>query len=174
MNQRLYEFQATTIDGADVRLEIYRGRTLLVVNVASRCGFTPQYAGLERLYRRWKNRGLVVLGFPCNQFGRQEPGTSEEILRFCAAQFGVTFPLFARIDVNGPGAHPLFRWLKSQRKGILGSARIKWNFTKFLVSRDGRVLARYAPSTTPEEIEKDLAVSCGEPEPAPASPAARP
>ncbi|HKW03028.1 MAG TPA: glutathione peroxidase [Vicinamibacterales bacterium] len=152
----VYDFEATAIDGTPVRLDAYRGRTLLIVNVASECGFTPQYAGLERLYRAHKDEGFVVLGFPCDQFGRQEPGTNAEIQQFCEREYDVTFPLFSKIKVNGPDAHPLFVYLKSQKKGLLGSEAIKWNFTKFLVDTDGRVLRRYGSADTPERIEKDL------------------
>jgi len=148
----LYDFSARDLSGADVPLERFRGQVVLVVNTASRCGFTPQYAGLERLHEDLAARGFAVLGFPCNQFGGQEPGDAAEIAEFCTTTFGVRFPLFAKIEVNGPDAHPLYRWLKSEAKGLLGSAAIKWNFTKFLVDRDGRVLARYAPNTTPEAI----------------------
>ena len=152
----VYDFAATAIDGTPVALESYRGRTLLIVNVASECGFTPQYAGLERLYRKHKDEGLVVLGFPCDQFGRQEPGTNEEIQQFCAREYDVSFPLFSKIKVNGPDAHPLFAYLKSQKKGVLGTEAIKWNFTKFLIGTDGTVLRRYGSADTPEAIEKDL------------------
>ena len=152
----LYDIDATTIDGATQSLGEFRGRTLLVVNVASQCGYTPQYAGLEALYRKYQDRGLVVLGFPCNQFGRQEPGTEDEIREFCSTRYGVTFPMFAKIEVNGAGTHPLYRLLKSERSGVLGTEGIKWNFTKFLVDRDGEVVRRYAPSDAPERIERDL------------------
>ena len=152
----VYDFEATSINGSRVSLDAYRGRTLLIVNVASRCGYTPQYAGLERLYRAHKDEGFVVLGFPCDQFGRQEPGTDEEIEQFCAREYGVTFPLFSKIKVNGPDAHPLFRYLKAQKKGLFGSEAIKWNFTKFLVGSDGAVVKRYGSAQTPAEIEKDL------------------
>ena len=149
----LYDIEVRTIDGETQRLAAFRGKTLLVVNVASRCGFTPQYTGLEALYRKYKDQGLVVLGFPCNQFGSQEPGTEAEIQEFCATTYDVTFPLFAKIDVNGPGTHPLYELLKSSRPGLLGTEGIKWNFTKFLVNGRGEVVARYAPSDTPEKIE---------------------
>ena len=152
----VYDFEATAIDGSLIPLASFRGRTLLIVNVASECGFTPQYEGLERLYRRYKDDGLVVLGFPCDQFGRQEPGTDEEIQQFCAREYDVSFPLFSKIKVNGPDAHPLFVYLKSQKKGLLGSEAIKWNFTKFLVGPDGAVLRRYGSAETPAQIEKDL------------------
>ena len=153
----LYDIDVQTIDGDTRSLGAYRGKTLLVVNVASQCGFTPQYAGLEALFRKYNEQGLVVLGFPCNQFGRQEPGTEADIQTFCTSSYGVTFPLFAKIDVNGPGAHPLYERLKSSRPGLLGTEAIKWNFTKFLVNAQGNVVARYAPSDTPERIERDLA-----------------
>ena len=137
-------------------LAAYRGKTLLIVNVASQCGFTPQYAGLEALFRKYQPQGFVVLGFPCNQFGRQEPGTEPEIRQFCTSSYDVTFPLFAKIDVNGSATHPLYEHLKSARPGLLGTEAIKWNFTKFLVNAHGDVVARYAPSDTPEKIERDL------------------
>lgn len=152
----IYDFEVITIDGQRTTLEPYGGKLLLIVNVASECGFTPQYRGLEALYRKHRERGLEVLGFPCNQFGKQEPGDEAEIRRFCSTNYDVTFPLFSKIEVNGPGAHPLYRFLKSARPGLLGSEAIKWNFTKFLVGRDGAVLKRYAPKDTPEQIEKDL------------------
>lgn len=152
----LLDIEATTIDGATKKIGDYAGKVMLIVNVASRCGFTPQYAGLEALYRKFADRGLVVLGFPCNQFGAQEPGSEKEIASFCSANYDVTFPLFAKIDVNGDNAHPLYRLLKRDAPGILGSEAIKWNFTKFLVDRDGHVVKRYAPTDTPEQIAKDL------------------
>ena len=142
-------------------MDVYRGRVLLIVNVASRCGFTPQYAGLEALYRRFKDKGLIVLGFPCDQFGHQEPGDEPAIGRFCDETYGITFPLFAKIRVNGPDAHPLFKWLTHEKPGLLGTARIKWNFTKFLAGPDGAVLARYGSSATPEKIEQDLVTHYG-------------
>ena len=151
----LYDIPVKTIDGDTITLEQFRGKALLIVNVASHCGFTPQYKGLEDVYRRNKDH-LVVLGFPCNQFGRQEPGTDSEIGAFCSANYEVTFPLFAKIDVNGPGAHPLFRYLKSAKRGFLGREAIAWNFTKFLVDVNGQVLRRYGPRREPEAIEKDL------------------
>jgi glutathione peroxidase len=147
--ENVYAFSAPLLDGRIMRLAELEGRVLLIVNTASRCGFTPQYAGLERLYRMYKDRGMVVLGFPCNQFGRQEPGTAEEISAFCKQKFGVSFPLFARIEVNGPKAHPLYHYLKGVRPGILGIKRIAWNFTKFLVDRHGNVVDRRAPKTDP-------------------------
>ncbi len=151
-----YDFSARSLDGKALPMSRYRGKPLLIVNVASACGFTPQYEGLEALYRRHRTEGLVVLGFPCNQFGQQEPGDPAEIQRFCSTTYGVTFPLAAKVDVNGPGAHPLYQFLKAERPGALGSQAIKWNFTKFLVGPDGQVLQRYAPSTSPEQIEKDI------------------
>jgi glutathione peroxidase len=149
----LYDFSAESITGDIVPLRRFQQRVLLVVNVASRCGYTPQYAGLERLYRAYARRGFFVLGFPCNQFGRQEPGREEEIRSFCASTYGVTFPLFAKIHVNGAGTHPLYVYLKSARKGWLGFERISWNFTKFLVDRNGRVVDRFGPATRPEQVE---------------------
>ena len=152
----LYAINVTTIDGASKSLADYRGQALLIVNVASQCGFTPQYAGLESLYREFKDRGLRVLGFPCNQFGSQEPGSNAEIASFCAKTYDVTFPMFAKVEVNGPTAHPLFRLLRASRKGLFGSESIKWNFTKFLVDRQGNVVRRYAPLDTPDAIRKDV------------------
>jgi glutathione peroxidase len=152
-SRSLYDIEAKTISGETRSLAAYRGKTLLVVNVASRCGFTPQYAGLESLYRKYKNHGLVVLGFPCDQFGHQEPGTETDIQQFCTSTYDITFPLFAKIDVNGPGTHPLYELLKSARPGVLGTERIKWNFTKFLVNARGEVVERYSPRDTPEQIE---------------------
>lgn len=148
----VYDFSAPLLDGRAVRLAEFKGRVLLIVNTASNCGFTPQYAGLEHLYRAFRDRGFEVLCFPSNQFGAQEPGSAAEIGSFCQRNYGVTFPMFAKIDVNGPSAHPLYRFLKQCRPGLLGSQRIKWNFTKFLVDRTGRVVDRFAPSTKPEEI----------------------
>jgi glutathione peroxidase len=151
----LSDFTATSLTGVETPLSTYDGKVVLVVNTASKCGLTPQYEGLEQLYREHKDEGLVVLGFPCDQFAHQEPGTSEEISDFCSMNYGVSFPMFAKIDVNGEDAHPLFRWLKEERSGVLGGA-IKWNFTKFLLGRDGQVLDRYAPTTTPDKIEPDI------------------
>ena len=150
----LYDFVVRTIDGDEVTLAAHRGKVLLIVNVASLCGFTPQYQGLEQLYRKHHAAGFEVLAFPCNQFGMQEPGTGAEIKSFCTARYGVSFAVFAKIDVNGESSHPLYRWLKAEAPGLLGSQRIKWNFTKFLVDRSGRVVGRFAPSTTPDEIEE--------------------
>ena len=152
----LFDIEATTIDGATKKIGDYAGKVMLIVNVASRCGFTPQYAGLEALYRKFADRGLVVLGFPCNQFGAQEPGSEKEIASFCSANYDVTFPMFAKIDVNGERAHPLYRALKREAPGILGSEAIKWNFTKFLVDREGHVVKRYASTDTPDAIAKDI------------------
>ena len=152
----LYDFEAVAIDGAPKKLSDFRGKTALIVNVASACGYTPQYAGLEMLYRKHKANGFVVLGFPCNQFGAQEPGSEKDIAEFCKANYGVTFPLFAKVDVNGDAEHPLFTWLKSQKKGIFGTAAIKWNFSKFLIDANGDAVKRYGSGDTPEAIEKDL------------------
>jgi len=148
----IYDFSVPALDGKEVPLSDYTGKVLLVVNTASKCGFTPQYKGLEELYEQFKESGLVILGFPCNQFGAQEPGTEAEIAEFCEVNYGVTFPMFAKIDVNGAQAHPLYQFLKGQQAGFLGTEGIKWNFTKFLVDRDGKVVDRYAPKTTPAEL----------------------
>jgi glutathione peroxidase len=152
----VYDFSARDIDGNERSLADYRGKTLLIVNVASKCGFTPQYTGLEALWQADRDKGLMVLGFPCDQFGHQEPGDEAEIRNFCSTTYDVSFPLFSKIEVNGDGTHPLYRWLKSEGKGILGSESIKWNFTKFLVDRNGEVVKRYAPTDTPEKIGRDL------------------
>jgi len=152
----VYDFEAKTIDGTTEKLDAYQGKVLLVVNVASKCGFTPQYKGLEAIYKRNKDKGLVVLGFPCDQFGHQEPGDENEIKNFCSLSYDVSFPMFAKIKVNGEEAHPLYQYLKSQEKGFLGTEFIKWNFTKFLVDKSGKVIKRYAPNETPEAIEKDI------------------
>lgn len=156
MADKFYDFEVATIDGQWQRLDVYRGQVLLVVNVASRCGFTPQYTGLEELYRKHRERGFVVLGFPCDQFGNQEAGNETEIKEFCRLKYDVTFPLFAKIDVNGPTAHPLYVFLKSERRGFLGTKWIAWNFTKFLVDRQGNVVRRFGPIVKPEKIEKQL------------------
>ena len=148
----IYDFSAPRLDGTPESLGRWRGEVLLIVNTASKCGFTPQYEGLETLQKRFAARGFSVLGFPCNQFGNQEPGDAETIGVFCRANYGVSFPMFARTDVNGPGAHPLFAWLKQQKSGLLGLAGIKWNFTKFLIDRQGRVVERYAPTTRPQAL----------------------
>jgi glutathione peroxidase len=152
----VYDFSATAIDGAETALEQYRGQALLIVNTASKCGFTGQYAGLEALHRQFADRPFQVLGFPCNQFGAQEPGKPAEIASFCSMTFGVDFPMFDKVEVNGPGRHPLYAWLTSQKKGLLGTRDIKWNFTKFLTDREGRVVARYAPQVEPEAIAADI------------------
>ena len=145
-----------TIDGKPETLRAFDGKALLIVNVASKCGFTPQYAGLEELHKRFRKRGFEVLGFPCDQFGHQEPGDEQEIKNFCSLTYDVSFPMFAKIAVNGDGAHPLYQFLKKEAKGLLGSEAIKWNFTKFLVDKDGKVVGRYAPTDKPESIEKDV------------------
>jgi len=152
----IYDIEATTIDGERIPLSRYKGQTLLIVNVASRCGYTPQYAGLEALYRRYKDKGFAVLGFPSDQFGHQEPGTEQEIRQFCSEKYGVTFPMFSKINVNGKHAHALYRYLISKKKGMFGRSAIAWNFTKFLVTRDGEVIRRYGTRTAPDAIEKDL------------------
>lgn len=151
-----YDFSATDIDGQARSLDEYRGKALLIVNVASKCGFTPQYEGLEKLWRQYRDSGLVVLGFPCDQFGHQEPGDEAEIKNFCSLSYDVTFPMFAKVDVNGDAAHPLWQWLKQEKKGFLGTSGIKWNFTKLLVGRDGQVIERYAPTDKPESLAKDI------------------
>ena len=153
----IYDISARNIDGTDQPLAAYKGKVVLVVNVASKCGFTPQYKGLEALWRQYQDKGLVILGFPCDQFGHQEPGDENEIKNFCSLSYDVTFPMFAKIDVNGPGTHPLYQFLQSEAPGILGSEGVKWNFTKFLVDRSGKVVKRYGSVDTPEKIEKDLA-----------------
>ena len=151
-----YDFTATDIDGSTRPLDQFRGKVLLIVNVASQCGFTPQYAGLEKLARDYGSRGLVVLGFPCDQFGHQEPGDEAEIKDFCSLRYDVTFPMFSKVDVNGSDAHPLWTWLKDEKGGFLGIDAIKWNFTKFLVGRDGHVIKRYAPTETPASLAGDI------------------
>jgi glutathione peroxidase len=160
--ENLYDFEVATIDGHKQRLDVYRGRVLLIVNVASRCGFTPQYAGLEELYRKHREQGFAVLGFPCDQFGQQEPGDEAEIKDFCRLTYDVTFPLFAKIAVNGPAEHPLYRYLKSARRGFLWTKAIKWNFTKFLIDREGNVVRRFGSTTKPERIESELARTLAE------------
>ena len=152
----IYDFKVKDIHGKTVDLDRYRGKVMLVVNTASQCGFTPQYKGLESVYEKLHGRGLEILGFPCNQFGGQEPGDEKEIAQFCELNFGVTFPMFAKVDVNGDDAAPLFKFLKAEKPGLLGSEAIKWNFTKFLVDREGNVVKRYAPNDTPESIAKDI------------------
>ena len=157
----LYDFTATDIAGHEVPLSRYRGRALLIVNTASACGFTPQYAGLQALHAQYADAGLTVLGFPCNQFGQQEKGSAEEIAQFCERNFGVQFALMEKIEVNGEGAHPLYRWLTAQAPGLLGSRAIKWNFTKFLVGRDGQVIRRYAPQDAPAKLAEDIEAALG-------------
>ncbi|MDB5734733.1 MAG: glutathione peroxidase family protein [Alphaproteobacteria bacterium] len=152
----IYKYTAASLTGEELPLETWRGRVLLIVNTASACGFTPQYAGLEALYKKYEPRGLTVLGFPCNQFGAQEPGSETEIGAFCEKNYGVTFPLFAKIDVNGANANQLFQYLTHEKPGILGTEAIKWNFTKFLIDRDGDPVARYAPQTKPEDLEAPI------------------
>ena len=161
-----FDFTARSITGDDTRLGTFRGRVCLIVNVASRCGYTPQYTGLEALYRRHKAGGFAVLGFPCDQFGHQEPGDEAAIREFCTANYGITFPMFAKVDVNGAGAHPLFAHLKKERPGLLGTESIKWNFTKFLVDRDGCVRERFGPNDPPEQIEDRIVTLLDEPAPA--------
>ena len=152
----IYDINVKTLDGKDTTLELYRGKVMLIVNVASKCGFTSQYDGLEELYRTYKDRGLVILGFPCNQFGNQEPGSEEQIKEFCRLNYGVTFPMFAKIEVNGGNTHPLYVHLKKEQPGILGSEAIKWNFTKFLVDRQGKVVHRFSSSTKPASLVKEI------------------
>ncbi|MDZ4350308.1 MAG: glutathione peroxidase [Xanthomonadaceae bacterium] len=152
----IYDFTVTTLEGKPQPLADFRGKTLLIVNVASKCGFTPQYTGLEKLWQSYRERGLVVLGFPCDQFGHQEPGGAEEIRNFCSTEYEVSFPIMAKIEVNGSGADPLYRWLKSQKSGFLGTSAIKWNFSKFLVGPDGQVVGRYGPTDKPESLVEDI------------------
>ena len=157
----VYDFEVNLLNGDPVKLSEYRGKALLIVNTASQCGFTPQYSGLEKLYDKFKARGLEVFGFPCNQFRKQEPGSSTEIAEFCSVNYGVTFPMFEKIDVNGKDTHPLYRYLKRKARGVLGSEPIKWNFTKFLVNREGEVVGRYGSTTKPEQIEADIEAALG-------------
>ena len=152
----VYDFSATPISGKSVKLSQYKGKTMLIVNTASACGFTPQFAGLEELHKTYADKGLVVLGFPCNQFGSQDAGSNDEIAEFCQLNYGVSFPMMEKIDVNGSGAHPLYQWLQSEAPGLLGIKAIKWNFTKFLIGKDGEVLKRYAPTDTPASMAKDI------------------
>ncbi len=152
----VYDFTAETLDGQPAPLADYRDKVVLIVNTASKCGFTPQYAGLEGLWKKYQDRGLMVLGFPCNQFGGQEPGDSEEIANFCSLTYDISFPMMAKIDVNGPEVHPLYAWLKHQKKGLLGSESVKWNFTKFLIDRHGAVVARHGPTVEPKELERAI------------------
>ncbi|MFN3571756.1 MAG: glutathione peroxidase [Polaromonas sp.] len=152
----IYDFEAQQINGQDIALSEYRGKVLLIVNTASKCGFTPQFGGLEELHKAYTGKGLVVLGFPCNQFGSQDPGADGEIAEFCQVNYGVSFPMMGKIDVNGPAAHPLYKWLSAEAPGLLGSKSIKWNFTKFLVGKDGQVIRRYAPTDKPADLAKDV------------------
>ncbi|GAB3481179.1 glutathione peroxidase [Polaromonas eurypsychrophila] len=152
----IYDFQAQQINGQDISLSEYRGKVMLIVNTASKCGFTPQFGGLQELHKAYTGKGLVVLGFPCNQFGSQDPGADGEIAEFCQVNYGVSFPMMGKIDVNGPAAHPLYKWLSSEAPGLLGSKSIKWNFTKFLVGKDGQVIRRYAPTDKPADLAKDV------------------
>ena len=156
MDKVIYDFKAVSIDGIETRLNAYEGQVTLIVNTASKCGFTSQFKGLESLYRRHKESGFTILAFPCNQFGRQDPGSNSEISQFCELNFGISFPLFSKIEVNGDAAHPLFHYLKSQAPGIAGTKSIKWNFTKFLIDQHGQVIRRFAPKDTPESIEKAI------------------
>ena len=156
MTASVYDFTATGIDGTEVSLDRFRGQALLIVNTASKCGFTGQYAGLEALHRQYADRKFEVLGFPCNQFGGQEPGRAAEIASFCSATYDVGFPMFDKVEVNGPGRHPLYDWLTREKRGFLGSRDVKWNFTKFLTDREGRVVARFAPQVEPEAIKADI------------------
>ena len=152
----IYDFDAQQINGENVSLYSYRGKVMLIVNTASKCGFTPQFGGLEELHKAYTGKGLVVLGFPCNQFGSQDPGADGEIAEFCQVNYGVSFPMMGKIEVNGPAAHPLYKWLSSEAPGLLGTKAIKWNFTKFLVGKDGQVIRRYAPTDKPADLAKDV------------------
>lgn len=157
MTENIYTFNGVTMQGKEVSLSDFKGKVLLIVNTASKCGFTPQFEGLEKLYKEYKDKGVEVLGFPCNQFGHQDPGSNAEINQFCELNYGVSFPMFQKIDVNGDNTHPLFKFLKAQAPGVLGTQAIKWNFTKFLVDQNGKVVDRYAPTDTPDKIAKDIA-----------------
>ena len=157
----VYDFEALSIDGKPAQLAAQRGKVLLIVNTASACGFTPQFAGLEALWEKYRDKGLVIVGFPSNEFGKQDPGSNEEIASFCQVNYGVSFPMMSKVEVNGANAHPLWKWLKGEKPGLLGIEAIKWNFTKFLVGRDGRVLKRYAPNDKPESIEADIVAALG-------------
>ncbi len=152
----VYDFEARQIDGKAIALSAFKGQVMLIVNTASKCGFTPQFGGLEELHKAYAHKGLAVLGFPCNQFGSQDPGADGEIAEFCQVNYGVSFPMMGKIDVNGPGAHPLYKWLSAEAPGLLGSKSIKWNFTKFLVGKDGQVIRRYAPLDKPADLAKDI------------------
>lgn len=157
MTATIYGFSANTLSGKSISLNDYAGKVVLIVNTASKCGLTPQYKGLEVLYQKYKDKGLVILGFPCNQFGKQEPGSASQISEFCELNYGVSFTVFDKVDVNGANAHPLFNFLKNEKPGILGSKNIKWNFTKFLVDKKGNVVKRFAPATAPEKIDTEIA-----------------
>ncbi len=152
----IYGFEATNINGKTIPLDEFKGKVMLIVNTASKCGFTPQFGGLEELHKSYAGKGLAVLGFPCNQFGSQDPGADGEIEQFCQLNYGVSFPMMSKIDVNGPAAHPLYKWLSAEAPGLLGSKSIKWNFTKFLVGKDGKVIRRYAPTDKPADLAKDI------------------
>ena len=152
----IYDFQAQSISGKDIALSDFKGQVILIVNTASKCGFTPQFGGLEELHKTYAGKGLAVLGFPCNQFGSQDPGADGEIAEFCQVNYGVSFPMMGKVDVNGPKAHPLYKWRSAEAPGLLGSKSIKWNFTKFLVGKDGRVIRRYAPTDKPADLSKDV------------------
>ena len=152
----VYDFEAQTITGQSVKLDQYKGKVVLIVNTASKCGFTPQFEGLEALWKAYEAKGVVILGFPCNQFGSQDPGNNSEIASFCQLNYGVSFPMMAKVDVNGPAAHPLYKWLVKEAPGILGTKSIKWNFTKFLVGKDGQVIGRYAPTDKPAGLRADI------------------
>lgn len=154
----IYDYSATNINGQEVSLKDYQDKVILIVNTASKCGFTPQFEGLESLYKDLAEKGLMILGFPCNQFGSQDPGSDGQIEEFCQLNYGVSFPMFSKIEVNGSGAHPLYQYLKQEAKGLLGSKNIKWNFTKFLINRDGEVVKRYAPTDTPESLKADIQI----------------
>ena len=156
MSQTIYDFAAKTISGENISLSDFKGQVMLIVNTASKCGFTPQFGGLEELHKTYAGKGLVVLGFPCNQFGAQDPGADGEIAEFCQVNYGVSFSMMGKVDVNGPAAHPLYKWLSAEAPGLLGSKSIKWNFTKFLVGKDGQVIKRYAPTDKPVALAKDV------------------
>jgi glutathione peroxidase len=156
MSSTIYDFSANTLSGKAASLKDYAGKVVLIVNTASKCGLTPQYKGLEELYKKYQGKGLVILGFPCNQFGKQEPGNASQITEFCEINYGVSFPMFEKIDVNGASTHPLYEFLKTEKPGVLGTKGIKWNFTKFLVDRQGHVVKRFAPATKPEQLENDI------------------
>lgn len=153
---KVYDFEVTTINGKASKLNKYKGKVLLVVNTASKCGLTPQFKGLESLYKKYNDKGLEIIGFPCNQFGQQDPGTNDEIQEFCQMNYGVSFPMYAKIDVNGNNTHPLYQHLKDEAPGLLGSKKIKWNFTKFLINKNGEVIKRFAPTVTPEKLESEI------------------